>query len=544
MGFWRKLSRMPNQFLYKIGKRSYVDYWINQLPPEDQQEGRRRLQELTDTTKVTNPVGHFQALQSFNDFLIKCKTKDVGDEVKKTYTYGTLQNGNGYFGTTPQGSKIWSLFANPFAVFAYVADQYWAVGRCVDLVRETIEADGFALQGAPGVSPEKLQEYYKKLKAIDIDQLWVEIPIHEMLFGNFFGLPHFSRRNRTLKKFEILYPPRLYPIFDTITAEVKYYDYTIGRLKRRYTVDEVDHLMRPSLWGTQLGPPPLLPCITEIETALMTISFNNNVMQKGFLPGKIVSLKAPEGSDFNPSINADWEAQVQTSLDAIHSGTKAGQGAIALTGVDNVHDITKPGEVELNFRESRPELDKRICNRLGIPSEKIGIPRSTTAQYQPSLVENVVNAQFDTTINCLTARSARFLNKYVLQEQLGIYDAKLVPAGRYGAITLSAAQTLKELAMAGPITTVNEARVNVLGWAPLPPNDPRGNQILNNSMDRDVEAVRAGVAPDPIDPELEMEKDLGRINEDNCLYITFGVDGGRISKERPAVIRAVIQEKD
>lgn len=544
MGFWRKLSRIPNQFLYKIGKRSYVEYWIKQLPPENQEEGRARLQDLTDTSKVINPVGHFQALQSFNDFVVKCKTKDVGDEIKKTYSFGNLNNNTGYFGTNPQGSKIWNLFANPFAVFAYVAEQYWAVGRCIDLVRETIEADGFALQGAPGLSDEKLQEYYKKLKEVNIEELWVEIPIHEMLFGNFFALPHVGKRSRALKKFEILYPPRLYPIFDSITAEITYYDYTIGRIKRRYTKDEVDHLMRSSLWGKQLGPPPLLSCITEIETALMTIGFNNNVLQKGFLAGKIVSLKPPEGSDFNPSMSSDWEAQVQSSLDAIHSGTRAGQGAVAITGVDGVHDITKPGEVELNFKESRPELDKRICNRLGIPSEKIGIPRSTTAQYQPSLVENVVNAQFDTTINCLTARSARFLNKYVLQEQLGIYDAKLVPAGRYGAITLSAAQTLKELSLAGPITTVNEARVNVLGWAPLPPNDPRGNQVLDMTSNRDPEAVRAQIAPESVDPELEMEKVLGRINEDNCLYISFGVDGGRISKERPAIIRAVLQEKD
>ena len=219
---------------------------------------------------------------------------------------------------------------------------------------------------------------------------------------------------------------------------------------------------------------------------------------------------------------------MQAQFDYIHSGTKGGQGIAVVSGVDGVHDMNRSGEIEVNFMKSRPELDKRICTRTGIPSEKVGIPRSATAQYQPSLVENVINAQFDKTVNSYTTNSARFFNKYLLQELLGIYDAKLVPAGRYGAITLAAAQTIRELAVAGPITTVNEAREKILGWEPLPPNDPRGNMVLNNAIGVDASSMPAMIAPEQIDPELDVDK---IVQGKSAIYIKFGgLDAGEISK--------------
>ncbi len=547
MGIFRKLAQIPNNFLYKYGYRSLAEYKIKQLDPKDQQQGKQYLAKLTTLNNIADPEVGFRVLQEFDKFCERTNLAETTKAIKASKTVPSnfySPQDAGYFGTRPQGSKIWSLFANPFGVFAYCDEQYGTVGRCFDLVRETITADGFALKGKEGVSEEKLIEYYKRLSALDIEELWVEFAIHNMAFGNFFALPHYSKRNRVLKKYEILYPPRLYPKFNKATYEIEEYQYTIGRLSMFYDVSEVDHAMHASLFGKQLGPPPLLSCITEIETALMTIAFNNNVMQKGGLVGKIVALEAQAGDDINSSISSDWQAEVQASLSYIHSGTKAGQELIALTGVKDVHDITRPGEIEANYRESRPEIDKRVCTRLGIPSEKIGIPRSSAVQYQPSLVENVINAEFDRTINSYTTKAARFFNRKLLQEKLGIYDAVLVPAGRYGAMTLAAAQSVKELAAGGPITTVNEARTQILGWAPLPPNDPRGNQVLDMSANRDPEAVAAAIAPESIDPELEADKSLGKIQEGNCLFIKFGANGGEISTEGPVTIWTRVQEKD
>jgi len=541
MSFIKKITQIPNEFLYNIGKRSYGEYFIKQLAKQDQPKARKYLESLYDMKIASDPQLFFKKMQEFGSFVEDCKMRSSGLDVKKTYLYPAADQA---FGSRPQGSRIWSFFANPWAVFAYFNEQYWAVGRCLDLVRETILSDGFALKGAEGLSEEKLIEYYKILDKLNINELWTEYIIHMMLYGNFFALPHYGKRSRKVVKYEILYPPRIYPIVSQINDKTEGYEYRIGRIKRYYSVDEVDHSQTPSMQGKDIGPPPLLSCTTEIETALMTMNFNNDAMQKGALLGKIISLEAPVGDGMTSSVNDSWVQEVQAHFDHLRSGSKAGQGYAVAAGVKDVFDVSKIGEVELNFRESRPELDKRICNRLGIPSEKIGIPRSTTAQYQPSLVENVVNAQFDATINSYTVQAANFLNKYLLQEGLGIYDAKLVPAGRYGAITLAAAQTTKELAAAGPIITVNEARTNILGWAPLPANDSRGQWVLDNSMNRDPEARAAMIAPDVIDPELELEKMVGKIQEGKNLFIKFGgSNAGEISKSAPTIIRPFYSEE-
>jgi len=542
MSIFQKIGQLPNKLLYNMGKRSYAEYFIKQLNPKDQKKAKQYFKDLSTLDTAADPFVYFKKLGEFGSYITECQARASGEEVSKFYTFGNNPN---TFGPRPQGSKIWSFFPNPFGVFSYFEENYWAVGRCIDLMRETIRNDGFALKAADGVSQEKLVDYYKQLNDLDIKTLWVEYCIHKALFGNFFGMAHYGKRSRKVVKYEILYPPRLIPVINNNTEEIDSYEYYVGRIRRFYTLEEVDHAMNPTTQGKALGPPPLLSCTVEIETALTTMNFNNDVMQKGTLLGKIIALEVPEGDSITNSVNSDWVRQVQNHLQYLHSGTKSGQGMAAIAGVKNVYDITKPGEVELNFRESRPELDKRISNRLGIPSEKIGVPRSATLQYQPSLVENVVNAQFDATINSYTVDAADFFNKFLLQDKLGIYDAKLVPAGRYGAITLAAAQTIKELAAGGPIITVNEAREKILGWEPLPPGDPRGNMVLNNATGVPLEQGPTMIAPEVLDPELNLDKDFDKISQGRTLFVKIGgIDDGTISTSRPRIYREVFQAEN
>lgn len=512
-----------------------MEFWVKQFPPQLQPEAKRQLSELTMIETAADPVVYFQKLQELGRFADSCQIKSKSEKMIGNSVSSIYQGATTMFGYKPQGTKIWNFFPNPWGVFAYFGEQYWAVGACIDLLRQEINSDGFMLKASPGVSEEKLRGYYKQLNELNIDKLWVEHAVHKMLYGNFFGLPHYSKRNRKVVKYEILYPPNLTPKFNKTDMTIEAYVYNIGRVDRVYSPKEVQKDSSASLFGREIGSPILLSCVTEIETAMVTMTFNNNVMQKGNLLGKLIAMKAPEGGDgITNGVSNDWVKQVQAQFDYIHSGSKAGQGVAVVSGVENVHDMTKPGEVELNFMKSRIELDKRICTRMAIPSEKIGIPRSATAQYQPSLVENVINAQFDKTINSYTTDSARFFNKNLLQDLLGIYDAKLVPAGRYGAITLAAAQTIKELAVAGPITTVNEAREKILGWEPLPPNDPRGNMVLNNAIGVDASSIPNMIAPEQVDPELGLDKIL----PGKSIYIKFGgMNAGDISNSPFKTVR-------
>jgi hypothetical protein len=80
-----------------------------------------------------------------------------------------------------------------------------------------------------------------------------------------------------------------------------------------------------------------------------------------------------------------------------------------------------------------------------------------------------------------------FINERILRDILGITDVRIVASGRYGALTKNAADTIKTLADAGPLITVNEALERILGWDVLPADNPRGNLVLDNTINRELE---------------------------------------------------------
>jgi len=516
---FHSISKTYNSLLYKTGQRSYLEYFIKSYKPEYQGAIKDFFSELSSTEVVKDPAQFYRRGLEFEQFLETINTKkDVqlpvvqADESSKSYI---LRGSADMFGYRPSGTKLWNYFANPFGVFAYISEQYWAIRRAIDLIREAVESDGFYLKSIKGTSETRLAEVYKILKNLKVDELRVELIAHLQNYGNAFILPH-RTRTRGIIKLELLLPNKLLPIFDRSTEEIIAWEYTVGRMKITYDVKDILHLKLPSLSSNKIGSPPLVSAITEIETILHAMNLNNTIFQKGGLIGWLISLENPKDADGIPTArSSDWVKEVQAQFDFLHAGAKAGHGVLAMNNIKDVHQMMKPGELDANYLEGKDHTAKMVSTLLGVPSEKIGIPRSTTAQYQPSLVENVVNAQFDATINRLTSKIDGFLNQQILVNLLGIQDIKIVPSGRYGALTLAAAQTINFLATTGKIITVNEAREKILGWEPLPPNDPRGNIVLDNSP---LKATGEGQTqlPDLLAPE-QSDPDLNEIESDKIL---------------------------
>ena len=278
------ISRAVNKVLYEAGKRTYTEYYIKTFAQEDQATAKQYISDLFTLQTAADPAVYFQKRQEFERFEKVCQLKKFKPETRKAAnllnSFGTngIQNGT-YLGYKPQGTKIWNYFPNPFGVFAYFGEQYWVVGACLDLLAQEINSDGFMLKASEGVSEEKLRGYYKQLNELKIEELWVTHAVHMMLYGNFFALPHWGKRTRKLTKYEILYPPRLAPLFNNQDLSIEGYEYAIGKVNRYYPAGDVQKDSSPSLFGRELGAPILLSCVTEIETAMMTMSFNNNVMQ-------------------------------------------------------------------------------------------------------------------------------------------------------------------------------------------------------------------------------------------------------------------------
>lgn len=210
--------------------------------------------------------------------------------------------------------------------------------------------------------------------------------------------------------------------------------------------------------------------------------------------------------------NEDIVDELQDRIDAMYSGVKAAHSVLVANNIDAVHNISPVGKLDKSFTNLHAETAKTIAQCLGVPPEKIAISRSQNLQYIPSLVEDSVNAQFDKSLNALISMVDDFLNERVLRDMLGITDVRIVASGRYGALTKNAAETIKTLADAGPLITVNQALDRILGWEELPPDNPRGNMVLDNTQNRAPDAVPQKA--DPPKQDLEFGK---AVTSDNFL---------------------------
>jgi hypothetical protein len=524
-------SQIHKNYLFKQGKIPYIQYLIESYPKEYRPALRDYISDLDSTEVAKNPQIWFQKAAKFNDFLVKNKhlVPDMNNPIHDLQASGNqksfiIRGSADLFGYRPAGSKLWNYFANPFGVFGYVFEQYWAARKSVDLLREAIIADGFWLEGLKGVGKRQLLQVYKVMKDLDVRNIAVEIAAQHQAYGNVWMLPHHNRLGG-IKKLELLFPGRILPVFDRTTEAVVEWEYIIGRLRLIYAKDELKHLMCPSLQSNQIGSPPLVSAITEIETALAAINLNNNIFQKGGLVGAIIALKTPtDDQALSTSTNSNWVREIQAQFDYLYSGSKAGQGIVAMNNVEGVHQITDIGKIDANWQAGREWTAKLTCQLMGVPSEKAGIPRNANAQYVPEFVEQVVNAQFNDTVNRLETRVYDFLNTYVLEEGLGIDNIKIRPIGRYGSSTPGAADVILKISQSGLAPSVNELRTKVLGWNPLPPDDPRGNKVVDISINRDIESIPALLAPEQQDPDLEIST-LSKIDKIDGEVLKLKVGG-------------------
>lgn len=504
---------------------SEAESFVKQLPEEHRESAKNMMRELSDLSTVSNPKRFYSKAFQFAQFMEEVHPQ-VGKALQKDIEKSWIMRGSSdLLGYKPSGTQIWNYFSNPFGVFNYVAQQYPAVSMGLNLVRTAIEEDGFFLVAAKGVSEKRLLTVYQQLQDLNLDYIRVELATHLMLFGNAWINPIFKKG--TLTKLDLLFPNRMLPLFDRVTEDIREWEYLKGRQRLTFDKDSLLHLMLPALDNNQIGQPPLVAGITRIETSLYAMNLNNMLMLKGGMIGHLVSLEPPANSNVNVS---DWVDMIQKQFNYLYSGVQTAHQAVAMAGVKNVFPMAKIGELDANWKYGDTRTDKIVAMLMGIPSEMIGVPRSESAQYQPELVENVVNAQFDSTINRFTRKIDRFFNKYVLRELMGVTDIKIVPSGRYGALTLSAAQTLKILADVGGIITINEGREKILGWEPCHPEDARGQRILDNSA---VRSIKEGdqllpelFAPEHVDPELESEKafllNLDKISNESKFKLKVG----------------------
>lgn len=469
---------------------------FNIWPQQDRNNSLKAIvQDLSNIATYSDPDGVFKkAYQA---------VQIVGDQVKKPANQSAAKTKRlpqrwdlRTFDYRPACARIWNYFPNPFGVFSYIGENHWAARRALDVIRREIGHNGYDLWWAQDAPKERVQFINKFISDYNLGQLMIEIAIHLKAFGNCWFVVIKNEADGVMS-IELLYPDRLYPIYNKLRQRIIGWEYVLRNGNSIVLLDsQVEHISIPSIMGKEIGSPPLSPMVCMIEADLYSDILNNMVQQRGGMLSAIISLNIPRGDDnggFSED-DEDYVERVQSRIDSMFTGSRAGQTIAAMSNVAGVHKITEIGSIEHNYRDSKDMVGRLVCYQLGVPSEEIGITRPQ--QYVPTRAEDVTQSGFDREMRDIASRAADAINKNVFEKHLGIYDVRMIPKSRNRSNTVPASQIVLNLSKSGIGATRNELR-EVLSWTPLPPDDPRGLEIVDTSINRDPESAPAGSAQEP-----------------------------------------------
>lgn len=403
---------------------------------------------------------------------------------------------------TPAASSFYSIFYNPLEIYSYIFKNHPIAYRCIDIIREEIANDGYILRHMKSTTKKRLTDVHRMLKKLHFARLRLDICTHLKIYGNAW-LIKVTDPTTGLPTLELLASNRVVPRVNETTDEITGWIYYRGSRTVTYELKDVYHLYMFNADNyKKIGDPPLQAALIDVETDIALKNFNREVLEKGFMGSVIFSMEPPELSDGLEDDMDEIVEEWQDRIDAELSGAKAAGSGLVLTNLKEVKNVSPIGSFEGNFIDLSKDKSKIICMCMGIPSEKLGIARSENQQYVATLVEYGVNASFDKSIYYVVNYVDEFLNDVFMTEIQGIKDIAVEAGGRFGSLTKTAAEVIKILAEAGPLITVNQALEIVLGWEQLPPDNPRGNYVLDNSKNRDEKSLPGQF--DKEKPELDL----------------------------------------
>lgn len=490
---------------------------IDKLPRADAEEVRRIANSFNEIQNVADVSAFYsitkQLQRSFETVAFRNGFDKDQDNVSKSMASITQLDSLGY---RPSQAQAWGFFPNVWSMYAWFAENHWAIRAARDIIITEVDDDGFDLQPLGDMpSSARRREIWNILEYYGIPEMRTNLIDQGAVFANSWVLP---KKNMMGGKFpnelELMPPPRVQPIYDMAYDKIVGWDYRTGYVNMAYKLTDIRHLKwRPYFNMPQLGCPSLQPMIVDLESDKNFSHLNNEVAYKAGIIGLIIALAEPAAK--NP-LNLKTSEKVKDKLVAeiknAFSGIKGGQSILVSNYIENVFKVSNIGDLDANFQKFRLEIAKAVCILLNVPPEKISISRTQTQQYHSAMFEDAVNAAFDKAIRFRTRHTDMFINR-IMKYDLGITDVELIANGRFGSLTLNAARAAKIASETWGIFTLNQMLSLFYGLRPLPPEDARGMEIVDNSKNRDPDSTEVKIAvPDPRDTpgERNGKKELAK----------------------------------
>ena len=368
------------------------------------------------------------------------------------------------FGYRPQGSQFWNLFPNPFGIFAYLAENHWAVRNCRSEYFKEILSDGYTLVG----NRKRFKEFAKVAKHIKLNYLRAVIADHLKIFGNVWIRPE---RNfiHGIQQFKLLLPHYIRPILTPDGQKIIAWEYQLGNGCIIYGKEQLLHqIYRPSQRHYEIGNPPLGAMLIQIEADIQADMYNNVMFQKGGLMGMAILLDRPVGN-FNNSLSS-YAQQLQAELSANHAGARTGFDAVVLENTREVKMLNDLSTLDGAFHKGSDKCAKQIAHCMDVPHERLGIITNASQQYHAARFSDDMTEQFDKAVNEITNVTDDFVNTRILP-MIGFNDVQIRAKSRYNSLARTATQSGVDLGQLFGVISVNEYRVEFLKLHPIKGGD-------------------------------------------------------------------------
>ena len=493
------LRSIYDDFRYNLGWVSSQELWdathprqktvADEMGPEMREVFLEYCRESESLKSCRDPEESYKKLSSqrlLSDWLVKnMRPEDYEAEYQEKVM--TLLSGDNAVNYSPAGSRMWRFFFNPMGMYTFLGEYHWATKAALTILRTEITEEGTKYNYHPSVDPARLIEVDRQLKAVNIFQLAVDTAIRYMVYANVFLLPETNALGKKGFRIKNLQADKIWPIYSHNGEELEGFEYQIGTGTIKYDLDEILHLRDFSLKSKHMGSPRLSSALVDCEADLAASALSNAIMQKAGMIGVIIALEDPALKMKNPMRTSNMQRQEERMQKSIqgNSGVRGAHSIIVSNYVRDVYKLTEIGSLDANFLSLRTEVAKTVCILLGVPPERLAIPRTASAQYQAASVENILSSNFDKHITMLMQTVWDFINKKIIKDIMGIYDVEVAPKGRFSSNTINGARMAFLAVQCGPLFTVNELRSWFFRVPELPVGDARGDKVCDVSNMRD-----------------------------------------------------------
>lgn len=470
-----KLGLMTRQEIVRHLK-SQQDESIASLPEEDRPLIRSIYKEMESMSLIGDIPEYIAKANRLSEAL-----QDASKKYDKNFQ---RRNGERHkyiasadIGYRPTGARSRGYFINPFSIFSWYAEKHWAFSAAVDIIVTAVRRAGYSYVHGPEVPPERVIELDQKLKKLNIWQLRLDILKYYLIYGNAVLLPHYNLLGN-LMKLELLVMDRLMPIYPSKVERLTGWDYWKGQVSTIYSIDQVLHLLNPSLKRPDIGIPPAAAVATDIESDLCASDLNYNVMYSGGMVGLLIALDDPEDGGTKPDKFAE---KLRQEISQQKSGVKGANSVVVSNFIKKVHKIASIGDFEGSFMQFGQEVAKRLATVFKVPPARLNVGLKSQGVSDNGKMHDGADKAMDEAVAGYMDIVDTFINNKIIRELLGEQEIGIEKNGRYGTYSPETALAFLNATKAGPLYTVNDGLRYFFGTPLLGPKDPRGRMILDNS---------------------------------------------------------------